>query len=505
MDNLQLLVTSIILLYRESQLPGANENSATIVRSVLANIKAADLNIGIGSERDMIDGLKATAMSMCDSPPGYKFDQGSLLQRLKVNTIDNEKVFNLLYDGIASDLPDNLNKSKCLEERRNLNEFFKQRKFEEIIKKASHTMKFHSDKMPPFNNFVADIATQLEQFTIRTDTKDPAIISEVDFDHIDQITNVFTAVSEEAAGTALLKSGYQGINLMLDGGFRRGESVVIGALQHQFKTGFSLSVFKQLALYNIPQMTDPTKKPLMIRISFEDPLSLNFQFLYQSLKSNEVGESYTPIDSSEGEMAGYVRERLQSNGYYVKFLHVNPSGWTYKDICNYIIQCEADGYEVHVCMLDYLLKLPTTGCDQGPMGHDIRNLYERLTNFMKARRILFITPHQLSPEAKKLVRLGSSDLVRELPGKGFYSGSSQIDQVVDLEIYIHIEQLNGKSYLTIQRGKHRKIKQTPFEHQYCVLEFNDYGIPDDINGADTTRTRVGGGPKGTKDEIPFWE
>ena len=35
-------------------------------------------------------------------------------------------------------------------------------------------------------------------------------------------------------------------------------------------------------------MINKTKKPLLLRISFEDNLTLNFQFLYQSLKENET-------------------------------------------------------------------------------------------------------------------------------------------------------------------------------------------------------------------------
>jgi hypothetical protein len=191
-------------------------------------------------------------------------------------------------------------------------------------------------------------------------------------------------------------------------------------------------------------------------------------------------------------------------------MYINPSLWTYRDICNKIIELESEGYEVHMVMMDYLIKIPTTGCDQGVAGTDILNLYERINNFMGARNIAFITPHQLSTDAKMMIRDGRTDFVKELVGRGYYMKSKQIDQVVDLEIFIHIEKVNGKSYLTIQRGKHRIIEQTPDEFHYCVLPFQDAklfacGILDDINGPDSTATKVGGGPIGSADQIPFWE
>jgi hypothetical protein len=323
---------------------------------------------------------------------------------------------------------------------------------------------------------------------------------------LDDVEEVFGEIQEQLSGTTVLRTGFQGLNRMLDGGFRRGEEWVIGALQHNYKTGFSLTIFKQIALYNTPILTDPQKKPLLLRISFEDSLLLNFQFLYASLKENETGQPAVTKGVSKKEMAQYVSERLSVNGYHTEFLYVNPSAWTYKDICNKVLELEAEGYEIHLCMLDYLLKVPTTGCDVGPAGHDVRNMYERLRNFMCSRGICLITPHQLSTDAKMMKREGKLDFVKGLVGGGYYAGSKQIDQVVDGEIFIHIEAVNGVSYLTIQRGKHRKIEQTPLEHLYLVLPFvKNGGIRDDVGKADTSRLRPGGGAVGSGEEIPFWE
>ena len=57
---------------------------------------------------------------------------------------------------------------------------------------------------------------------------------------------------------------------MLQGGFRRGQFSMIAALQHKYKTGFTLSILSQIAMYTKPYMKDSFKKPLLLRISFED-------------------------------------------------------------------------------------------------------------------------------------------------------------------------------------------------------------------------------------------
>lgn len=87
--------------------------------------------------------------------------------------------------------------------------------------------------------------------------------------------------------------------------------------------------------------------------------------------------------------------------------------------------------------------------------------------------------------------------VKEIANKGYYDSCKTIDQEVDLEIAIHIEKVDGRSYLTVQRGKHRKITPTPQKDLYCVLPFHDVGgVRDDILLEDTTMKEPGVGASG---------
>lgn len=105
-----------------------------------------------------------------------------------------------------------------------------------------------------------------------------------------------------------------------------------------------------------------------------------------------------------------------------------------------------------------------------------------------------MSPHQLSPDAKRMIRtdMALEDFVKNIANKGYYDGCTTIDQEVDLEFYIHIVKVNGKKYLTIQRGKHRGVNDTPDAHLYTVLPFMPVGnIPDDINGPDISMKKPG--------------
>jgi hypothetical protein len=61
-------------------------------------------------------------------------------------------------------------------------------------------------------------------------------------------------------------------------------------MEHNWKTGFSMSIFRQIAQYNKPKaIRDPSKKPALVRFSFEDSAESNMQFFFKSIYENETG------------------------------------------------------------------------------------------------------------------------------------------------------------------------------------------------------------------------
>jgi len=505
MDDRLILVKCITLLYRESMITEKTENSSDLVRTILESIRLPEYNLSINHDRDVLSSLKDTALYMCSGELEQVYEKEELLQRLKVNCGSDNKIYEALEQGISKDMDEGSLKRTVLGIRKFINDVFRENEIVKIVKEASVSVNFNRDKIKSLRNFVSELVSKLEPYQIEANRKDPAIVSAVDVGDTASLATVFDEVKAMADTTGLLLTGWQGLNEMLQGGFRRGEQIVLPALQHKYKTGFTLSLFKQMAVYNKPIMINPNKKPCLVRISFEDSLATNLQFLYQNIYFNET-EKLADIKSlTTAQMAGYVKEKMSVNGYHIKMLRVNATEWTYKDLQNYILELEANGYEVHACVVDYLPMLPTTGCEEGPMGHSLRDLYRRTRGFFSARKITLITPHQLSTDAKQLVRDGRQDFVKLLPGNGYYAGSKQIDQEVDLEIFLHIEKLNGRSYLTIQRGKHRGVDVIPETQMYIVLNFPTRGpIPDDLGKAPSHSRKVGGGPVGSGDEVPFF-
>lgn len=511
MNDLLLLVKAITLVYRESVLGERDEGSDDLVRKVITSIKTPEVSIGITKDLEIINSLKATATQMISQPRDHVFQKNLLLQQLKINCLSDESTYESFVAGINHEESIEETKQIILSLRGDLNTHFRHSKIEEVLSKNFSEFKFKRNTIKSIPKWISKLLTELEEFQSLGKEKDPAIIEEVDISDVDSVSKVYETVKIENEGGGGFITGYQAINRMIGGKFRLGEQWGLYGLQHNYKTGFSLTLFKQICIYNTPVLRDPTKKPLLVRISFEDSLVLNFQYLYKNLWENETGKVLSKKDISEMDfkvMSKYVTEKLSKTGFDVKLLFVNPSDWTYKDICNLVLKYESEGYEVQMVMVDYLTKISKEGCTQGALGQDVRNLFERVKAFMASKKILFITPHQLSGEAKNFIKDGYSDLVKRLPGAGMTADCRQIDQVIDGEIFFHIEKIKAKkeAYFTVQGGKLRRIDQVDEDDKYCVYKFVRKGvILDDLNKTDSAMLKVGGTPIGEMSEDENWD
>lgn len=497
MESRLVLVTAISLLYNESLLDQNANSSADLVKQALTNIRLPDVAPEGDKNRDILVSLLTTARWMAENSAEYKYEKKQLLQKIRVNTAGDESLYSAIAEYIEdTTVTQDTLREKCLNFRHELRNFISRNEVKMVIYNANKEIAFNEDQID-VKKYLRELIATLEPHTnTGGDAVHPAIVGQVDFGDVDDIKDNMGRALAELSVEGVMRTGIQAMNRMTgtNNGFRRGEFILLSALQHKFKSGMAMTLFKQIPLYNTPYMRDPAKKPLVIRISFENELKDDIMWLYKSIKENETGE-YCDIRALDLEEASqYIMSRLTVNGYHVKLLRIDPSDFTFYDLFDYVTKLESEGYEIHFLECDYLNMLSKRGCSQGPMGSEIRDLFRRVRNFMTKRGITFLTPHQLSSEAKQLVRNGVDDFVQTIAEKGYYDGCKGLDQEVDLEIYIHIEKVGAESYLTVQRGKHRGlVEMTPHRDMYAVLKFNDIGsILDDVSGRDLSMRHIGG-------------
>lgn len=497
MDARLLLVKAITLIYRDSQLDVPQDDVRKLVAGVLEQVKLPEKPVLGGYTHDSVTSLMETVKWMMSMPENYKYSLDDLLQRLRIGTDGDDTLYDALLGGIQPALSNEELIHVCRSHKDALRILLNQNKLKQIIGQYYVQCQFKPESID-WRNIARTITEELAPLdkALRGDTNNehPAVVDSVSLSNRDQVQGLFQQAMNDMSPSSYIRTPWQGLTRMVGGyGFMRGEMCVLGALQHNYKTGTGLNVLKGHALYNKPYMLDPNKKPMIVRFSFETSARYDIMFLYKNIIENETK---MPIDISEVDIydaAQFIESRLGGQGYEVQLLHVNPSDYTYRDIIDKLQAFEAQGYEVHQLNLDYLNMISKRGCTPGPAGFEVQDLFKRVRNYIHEKKIFTFTPHQLSSDAKQIVRDGGINFVQQIANKGYYADCKGIDREVDLELYQHIVKVNGESYLTIQRGKHRKVGVlTPERDLYCVYKFSPIGdIQDDINGNDMSRKRVG--------------
>lgn len=478
MDPNILLSKCITLLYRESQLENSTENSAELVKTTVEKIKLNNAIVGFHNFRETTQNLKNLVNEMCNNGATHSYDAVELLQQIRIITNGDENLYQAIAQGIEPELAPAILKRTITNIRKTIANQFREQRIGEIVSKAHRDLSFGRHNISDLSAYVRNIILELEITSSKAVAKDPAIIGSMNFNDDDSMAEVFSSVASSNSDDLCFATGWRELNDALQGGPRPGDTMVIGALQHEYKSGMSLSMFAHIAVHNKPKCKDPTKKPLLYRVSFEDPLRNNAQFLYQLLKYDEKREVVNVADVSIEEMWKYVQARMRVNGYHVILEEVNPSNWTYQSLINRVIELESEGYVVEVLQCDYMSKLPTTGCVQGALGDDLLDMLSRLRSFCSANGILFCTPHQLSTEAKRLLQtVPSETFLNVIKGGGFFEKSKALDRIYDIGVLIHkIERDNG-DFLHVVVDKHRFPSVIDSSLKNFYLEFPSCKMP----------------------------
>ena len=476
MDDKALLIQGITLAYYESLIENNKDKSTELLNRINQEVKPPEIIFGMVGDAQIINSLKNLLSCMMD-PSNIITDKGILLQNIRIACGDDDR----LYDSFKLAIPNEIDDIKCkktiIEYRRRLNNHFKEKKIEELMTKIPSKFKFERDKITDVGRFIIEYIEELEKVaTISEGEKDEAILTSIDFGKPDEIGDLYEKDKVNGEGEFIYRTGKKAINRMLQGGIRPGNFVLINALQHKNKTGFTLDLFREIATLNKPRIKDPNKKPLLLWISFEDKTQKNLRTLYTSQKYNETLE-YIKIDphlTKEDFIKGFLPQ-MTATGFHIKMYRINPTDWTFHALFGLIMKLETEGYALEGLFCDYLGMLPTIGCNKnGPTGTDMRELFRRVRNFCESRNAFFVTPHQLSSDAKALIRVDipEAEFVKIIAEKGYTSGSKQLDQEVDIELYIHLFKYKGNTIFSIMRGKHRvdSILEND-DWKYCLYKF----------------------------------
>lgn len=506
----QLLVNCATLLCLE-QREGANTSpSNDLVREVLDLIPIPESTLDHDHGRQTFLELRNLVIQLNNKSPDEFPTEMEVLQQAQVACREES----YLYEALMTPLYTTYDTTKALAKtiqsfRTGLDGYCVDSKIHRIVKEYADQMMFRREQITDIREAVTEMGARLEPYlAARGTATHPSMTGSMDFSEPEEISKYMAEVKERISTEGALRTGWKAFNRFLGetGAFRRGEFVLNAGLQHNFKSQLMLLLFAQIAMFNTPVLRDNTRKPLLYFISLENQIQQNLLKIYKYIVENETGEPVIDSEIDPDVASAYVGKRLRESGFEVKMAHFDPTEFSCSSFLAHLDSLYAEGYEIVGLFVDYLNMLSKSGIEFKASGDDIRMLFRRVRNYTVPRGIAFFTPHQLSSDATQLSRENVEDFVKLVANKNYYDGCRRLGQEPDLEIIHHIVVENGKKYLTVQRGKHRDVDQTPLEDMYMVLPFEPVGtIPWDIDKDYEITCKVpGGGVVGSEDEDPWW-
>jgi hypothetical protein len=386
MDATMILVQALSLAYWESRLQHTSGGSIQLLSNVLEEVPIPDQNIDGDRTREIVVGLRGLVLQYINKPDQGAMNLGTLLQRVRIICRDQNSIYDAFANGLADGLEGIEIQKRCFLYAQELSDFVNLRKFQKQVK-GFYAKHAYSGEQIDIASAAAEMIEQLEHYVYHREGAlidgISGIVDYVDISDEEKMQDLFKKAQEESSSEGILKVGWQGLTRMFGwhGGLRRGDFYLIGALQHNYKSGMVLNLTKQVALYNTPYMIDPKKKPLILVVAAENATTDNMTFLYSSLVENETQQPADLTRVSYEEMTSYVKRRLGVNGYHFHHVRVNPSDFGYPELFTLILKLEAEGYEIHLLTIDYLNMFSKKGCTAGAQGQDVRDLFRRVRNF----------------------------------------------------------------------------------------------------------------------------
>lgn len=292
--------------------------------------------------------------------------------------------------------------------------------------------------------------------------------------------------NRERSVTGVLKLGLHGLNRMLgkSRGLTRGESIMIYALPHNYKSGWIMSAAGWVSLYNTPTLLtgNSGKKALVLLLSLENEAYQNAVWMFRHFYETQMMASSSHL--TEDEVTDWTYQAFSARGYTLVVERHKPNEFNYPAFVQCVEDYEASGYEIVTAAVDYPNLMAKDGITQEAAArHDlsVRALISAMCNYTKTKGITFIGAHPLNRKAKELAASGITNVVKRFDSSHL-ADAFDVSREVDVEVFMHIERnLDGTAYLTMQRGKHRYVDGTPLAHQYCAYRFHpQFGIRDDL-------------------------
>lgn len=479
-----VLVKSVVGWYINRHLAEPNGKLEGIVEKAIGLVKMPADVMGEGSEGEIAHALRSTLDWLRTLSPDVTVDKVDLIERIRMNcafgsdyiaSIERQCV---LYDDM------HLNAERVKTIISELQYSIRNHEYALLYRKANKEINF-GDGTVDILQHAKEMQEKIREFENTGEEEKKGFGGSLSTTDIDSVVEAMRRTQELNSTEGTLKTGLKGLNRALGGlGHFRGEQFNYGALTHNYKTGILLDYCRWFPLYNTPHMLDKNKKPLVLRVSFENKIEQDLPLIYRSLWEQENKKKLDLAEVDAEEAARYVIDRLRVNGYEFEMRCYDPNQFDVWDLIDVLSFYEAKGYEIHAVIVDYpeLITKKYSGKGSKRTDEIITYTFEVLRNHCFPRGITQLTAHQLSSDARRLAREGTSNLAKKFAEGSYYYNAVGLSQKLDGEMLLHIHEIGDKKFLTASLGKRRGTSDnTPTKHKTFYYEFTEFGICDDLD------------------------
>lgn len=478
-----VLIKAITALYINRILPEKTSRPIHVAEDILDNMRLPQHGHGEGGDADIAQALKITLEWLLSVKDGIPVSLIDLKERVRLNCAHSLEYLESI-DNLLSDLdkyePHVLEErvvGLCEELDYSLNKIMLGHTIASIHKSLNY-----SNKAIDMDEVFDKLNTSIRDYESKSSGAARAHAGEVDFDNPKSIEETFLRAKESLSTKGLLRSGLQGLNKGLGvGGFVRGLFYNFGALTHNYKTGILLNACRWLPMYNEPYLFNENKKPLILRISFENKPEQDLPELFKSLYEAEFKIKVDKAAIDPVMAAKYIKEKLEQNGFHFKMVCYDPNEMSVWDLIDVLKYYESEGYEIQACIVDYLELITKGGNSNMRSDEKIQFAIETLRNHCFAHNITCLNAHQLSTEAQNLAREGTANFAVKVSSGGWYMNCKSLHTKLDGEVLMHILKRGERKYLTFAIGKNRTDHEVPEYAKSFAYEFHEFGgIVDDV-------------------------
>lgn len=469
-----LLLRAIGVVYYASYAQTSKDSIPVLVERVMEHLTLPDDPDASNRERGALLKLRAVLIWMtnkgCDEP----YDLQDLMTRIRLAVGDNDRLYDLFCASLKLvDDPDAA-EDKMRDISGELYEFIAIEDMSDLLRKSSRRLSFEREKIDDVQAWKNELVLKIQSLDLGGKRRASTIARCIDFSDASSVAEVFRMAQTALNPDAILKKPLKALNRMTgeQDGARRGEWSNVSALPGQNKSGQLLDEFISMCIFNKPKLFDETKKPMHIYTTIEDKIELVFQKLYVLLMQQEHNRPIVVRGADPEEMATYVMERLQRNGWHVQILQF-PNGGHSDDYIAILKDFQDQGFEIVSAGCDYVNLIGKQGIPAQVAGDEVQMLHRKIRSFTAVNDIYHYTAHQLSTDAKTLARQFPDDYIKKLPGKGYYEGCKKLDTEFDYEYLVAKTFKDGITWQEFQWGKHRKMGATQESDKYFAVKFHN--------------------------------